>query len=482
MQNASTSRRNLPRNLLHPCGTAGRPLRSKPNRLRAGVTLLVLTTIGLTVTFGLTGRAQAAEYWVQVLVTDRSEQAVSAAKAIQPQWPQGGRLTQVLLRRQAGQPPRYEVLVGVYQDLARAVCASARMQRNQPWKDKGFLVDAAPICLSGGPFVIVPVRFTEALAKACRANESSGRNDQGVADEGGDGRRFPMVAEALVAYGAGFVQPGPTLPPLRQSITHVQAWDRALVFDERQVCFTRPTIRGGLPPRSLGRPMIVQVHQGGKACLNWYLALTERDMKLAWFPANDLGLSATFKKAAMVTRWGPITYRYGLNLVGRSPSGRVYQAVFRAGAFPPVRMTEVIADRFSPPVRLGFDRMGPALFERHGLMIRRLNVHPPTPPVPKEWKIPKNLSRRVRYEPPATQVGRQSRGMEPHGLEAPPRRHSATRHLPGRNQEQGNGPAQGQRGTWASSLVPAIHRPKGRLRRRSSARTTNRQQNQSSRR
>jgi len=411
--------------------------------------MALTVTFGPTVTFGLAGRAQAAEYWVQVLVTDRSEQAVSAAKAIQPQWPQGGRLTQVLIRRQTGQPPRYEVLVGVYQDLARAVCASARMQRNQPWKDKGFLVDAAPICLSGGPFVIVPVRFTEALAKACRPNGSSlgtGASGTGTGEQG-DGRRFPMVAEALVAYGAGFVQPGPTLPPLRQSITQVQAWDRALVFDKRQVCFTRPTIRGGLPPTSLGRPMIVQVHRGGKACLNWYLALTERDLKLAWFPANDLGLSATFKKATMVTRWGPITYRYGLNLVGRSPSGRVYQAVFRAGAFPPVRMTEVIADRFSPPIRLGFDRMGPALFERHGLIIRRLNVHPPTPPVPKEWKIPKDLSRRVRYEPPAAALPRRPEPTEA-STSKRPKNSTGSMNSTGRSTS-----VQGHNGTWASRLI-----------------------------
>ncbi len=179
-----------------------------------------------------------------------------------------------------------------------------------------------------------------------------------------------------------------------------RAWDRLLVWGQREVCAKQPRVVGGPKPHIGPGPkdMTPQVHPEGTRCLRWLIALTP-DMKLAWFPATQLATSAEFKKTTLATRWGPLAIRYRLNRVGRSPKGIVYQAVVRAGGFPPLRKTVVISDKYPLPHRLGFDRLGGALFEGRGLIVRRISIRPPAPPVPPLWKR-RTFKGYLTYHPP----------------------------------------------------------------------------------
>ncbi len=397
----------------------------------------------LLVLLGWEGSAHAVTYWLRLARTPTWKQAAAKASLIQKDWTRGGRLLRVMVHqsslstsagKSADAQKTFDVLVGPFDSLPAAVIASYRFQSMQPWLDKGWALGAVPLVVSG-LFLSAPIRFTAKLATVCQsilsnpeaaakgpdqgnhtlsaprkaALDQSGTNGKTTPRAGTPhavkemqklaGPDHPMLAEALVARGFGYAEPRPYVPPKEQSIARFLAWDRLLVWGRREVCQKTPKVVGGPKPHFGPGPkdMTPQVHPGGKRCLEWISGLTP-DMQLAWFPASQLAISSRFKKATLSTRWGPVRIRYSLIRLGRSPRGLIYQAVVRSGGFPPVRKTIVISNNYPPPHRLGFDRLGAAIFEGRGLIVRRITVTPPSPPVPALWKM-RRFKQHLTYHP-----------------------------------------------------------------------------------
>jgi hypothetical protein len=338
---------------------------------------------------GWSGAAAAEEYWLELHQTLHLNEATAVAETVHPNWVEGGRLAQVMIRKSencGSGAVCYRVHVGVYSGVVRALKKGIEILQVQPWTRTGFASPSVNVVL-GGSFARIPMRFTAALAKACRKKP----ND-----------KHPVVAETVCARSFGYARPEPSVPALERSTAAVKAWDRALVTAEKELCMDAPRIVGGPPPRyGPGKklPGPPQVHTAGKRCLRWLQVLTERELKLAWFPAACLVPTHTFRKAVARTRWGPARYRFALNRVGRLPAGILYEAVFRTGAFAPKRIPVTVADKFPEPHRLGWDRLGPALFEGRGLIVMRLKVRPPSPKISPLWKRPKRMPHRYRYRP-----------------------------------------------------------------------------------
>jgi hypothetical protein len=343
---------------------------------------------------GFSSRAQAVSagerYWLRVWKTDDLKEAQAIAEQINPDWIEGGRLTQVFIRRRAnsesGAGSRFRVYIGVYPNLVQTIRVAIQVLRLQPWQGLGILCPHVQAVLSG-KFLPIHIRFSADLAAALRR----------------DGKQtYPRLAQSVVARGFGFPEPAPVVPSLLKATARFSAGQRVLVLSETEKCAETRRLVGGPPPRRAGArkaPKTPQTHRGGKRCLRWLQGLTEQPLTLAWFPAVYLIDSGAVKKARTTSRWGPVTYRYTLNRVGQNPAGVVYHAVFRTGAFAPIIERVVIAHRYPEPHRLSFDRLGAAVYEGKGRIVKRLSIKPPPPRIPPLWRKKKKTKLPVRtYE------------------------------------------------------------------------------------
>jgi hypothetical protein len=320
-------------------------------------------------------------YWLKVWTTDRLEEAKAMAAKVNPNWIEGGRLTQVFIKRTQQEPgsmgSRYKVYLGAYPDLIQTVRVAVQVLELQPWKKLGIICPRVQI-VSSGTFAPIHLSFNQALVDSLRSGEEA---------------EMPMLAQSTVARGYGFAAPSPTVPAFSKSTAKIEAWQKAIVFREETECAETRKLVGGPPPRRPGSragPRPLQVHPAGKRCLRWLYALTERPLALAWFPAPYLVDVSSMKKARTTSRWGPVTYRYTMTRIGESPEGVVYHAVFRTGAFPPIIKRVVVPRKYPEPHRLVFDKLGAAIYEGKGRVVERLLIKPPPPKIPVLWRKKKS--------------------------------------------------------------------------------------------
>lgn len=317
-----------------------------------------------------------AGYWIDVWETGQVEEAAKVADAIDENWAAGGRLTQVLVRRtrdKSFDADSYKIYVGVYPDIAQAVKVAMHILDKQPWRSTGVFCSELRL-ISTGSFEPIGIRFTSELADALKPDEKNG---------------FPYLAEALTAAGFGFREPSASIPDLVTSNAQIKAWDRVLVLEESSVCGETRRIVGGSPPRSPGSkgpagPPVV--HEKGERCIRWLYAMTENPLALAWFPAANVAAIEDYRKARAQSRWGPVNFLYLLNRIGTSPSGIIYQGVFRTGAFPPVIERIVVPRKYPEPHRLVHDELGFAVYEGKGRVLQRLTINPPPPGISPVWR------------------------------------------------------------------------------------------------
>ncbi len=317
-----------------------------------------------------------AGYWIDVWETSRAEEAARVAGAIDENWAAGGRLTQVLIRRTRDRgfdSDSYKIYVGVYSDMAQAIKVAMHILDKQPWRSTGVFCSELRL-IATGSFEPIGIKFTDKLADALKPDKKSS---------------FPYLAEALTAAGFGFREPSSAIPDMVTSNAQIKAWDRVLVLEERSVCGETRRIVGGSPPRSPGSkgpPGPPVVHEKGERCTRWLYVITENPLALAWFPAANLAKTENYKKARAQSRWGPVDFLYQLNRIGKSPSGIIYQGVFRTGAFAPVIERIVVPARYPEPHRLVHDELGFAVYEGKGRVLQRLTINPPPPGISPIWR------------------------------------------------------------------------------------------------
>ena len=346
--------------------------------------LLILTLLSIS------PEDAEASYWIKVWETGQAKEASKVATTIDEHWTRGGRLTQVLVRKTQGagvKTTRFKVYVGVYGDIPQAVKVAIHVLRTQPWKASGVFCPSLQL-IATGSFQPAYTRFTSGLAAALKSDEK---------------QRYPYIGEAVTATGFGFPHPSASIPDLVKSTAQIKAWQRVLVLGEKSACQKTRRLKGGPPPRRPGQrgpSGPPQVHEEGRRCQRWLYAMTESPLALAWFPAAHIAEGGGYKKARATSRWGPVNYRYQLNAIGESPGGIIYHAVFRTGAFAPILKRLVVSKRFPKPHKLVHDKVGFAIYEGKGRVVKRLTVKPPPPRLSPLWKKKKRKTTVHIYKPP----------------------------------------------------------------------------------